>query len=99
MLYGWGWGGWRNDLHISVSNLLIPEPVKLLKALRCSVVLLFLYHSEQGSGVLEHEDGTSPAVSRLELNPFGEGVNRPSVGVSILGGVCLGRKEQMDVDG
>lgn len=61
--------------------------------------MLLLCHSEQGPGVLGHEDGASPAVYRSELNPFGEGVSRLSVGVSILGGVCLGGREQMDVDG
>lgn len=47
----------------------------ILKALRCPVLMLLLCRSEQGPGVLGHEDGASPAVYRSEPNPFGEGVS------------------------
>lgn len=63
------------------------------------MLLLLLGHSERWPGVLRQEGGPSPAVSRSERNPFGGRVNRLSVGVSNLGGMCLGRREQMDVDG
>lgn len=101
MWYEW----WISDPHVLLSNFLFPNwsIFFLFIALLLSMPRWAWWPAvpETWRAIYwpSSEDDTSPRASGLELDPFGKGVNRFSLRVGILGGVCMGRKVCMNEDG